>query len=214
MAAGFARVRHVTTKSTARTAVAIAFAAGLAALSGCSLLPGGAPSPLDTFDLSAVSPDGNGRRVSRQILVTEPATLKALDSENIVVRPEQGAITYLAGAQWGDRLPKVVQAKLIESYQRSGRITGVGRPGEGLAIDYQVISDIRAFEIHANGAERAHVSISVRLLNDRNGVVRRQRVFEAEKAVAGKGNDAYVRALDAAFRDVAREIVDWTLKYI
>ncbi len=207
-------MRRLKTRTGRGVAIAAALAVTLAVMSGCAALPGGGPAPLDTYDLSAVSPDARGRAIRRQILVTEPVTLKALDSENIVVRPEKGAITFLAGAQWGDRLPKVVQARLIESFQRSGRITGVGRPGEGLAIDYQIITDIRAFEIQANGAERAHVAISVRLLNDRNGIVRRQRAFEAEVPVTGRGNDAYVRALDTAFRDVARDIVNWTLKLI
>ena len=181
---------------------------------GCALV-GGGKKPLDTFDLSAARPDTSGPRTQRrQILVNEPAAIKVLDGENIVIKPAPGVITFLGGAQWGDRLPKVIQARLIESFERSGRIRGVGRPGEGLAIDYQLVSDVRAFEVALDGGARAHVALSVRLLNDRSGQVARQRVFEATAPLSGSGNEAYVAAMNAAFAEVAGEIVDWVLAAI
>jgi hypothetical protein len=86
----------------------------------------------------------------------------------------------------------IVQARLADAFQATGRLGGVGRPGEGLAIDYQVVSDIRAFEVRVFGQRRATVEMSVRILNDRNGVVRATRVFQAEVPLTGHGNDAYV----------------------
>lgn len=184
-------------------------------LSSCALV-GGKPKPLDTFDLSAARPPESGpRTLRRQVLVAEPVALKALDGENIMLRPAPGEIAYLDGAQWSDRLPKVIQARLIESFQRSGRIRGIGRPGEGLAIDFQLITDVRSFEVLLDGGgPRARVALSVRLLNDRSGVVARQQVFEAEAPLAGSSNGDYVRALDTAFNAVAAEIVEWVLRAI
>jgi ABC-type uncharacterized transport system auxiliary subunit len=49
---------------------------------------------------------------------------------------------------------------------------------------------VRAFEIRLDGGERAEVELFVRILNDRNGVVRASRVFEASAPVAGTGNNA------------------------
>jgi cholesterol transport system auxiliary component len=182
-------------------------------LSGCALLGGGS-KPLDTYELTApAAGDGRGRSY-RQILIAEPSALKALDGQNIVISPAPGNIQYLKGAQWADRLPKVVQARLAETFQRSGEFKGVGRPGEGLAIDYQVIVEIRAFQVRVNGGASADVELFVRLLNDRNGTVRAEKVFTATAPVDGEGNDAYVGALDAAFGQAAVEIVDWTGKII
>jgi cholesterol transport system auxiliary component len=178
-------------------------------VSGCALIGGGS-TPLDTYELTAPAAGESAPRSRTQILVAEPAALKALDGQNIVIKPAAGSIQYLKGAQWADRLPRVVQARLAEAFQRSGRFGGVGRPGEGLAIDYQVISEVRAFEVRVGGGERAHVEIFIRILNDRNGVVRAQRSFSASAPVSGTGNDAYVGALDSAFGQVAAEIVAWT----
>lgn len=189
---------------------ACAFAALL--LPGCAALPGGGPAPLDTYDLTARAADSSGPgRVRTQVLVAEPGALKALDGENVVVRPSAGSIEFLAGAQWADRLPRIIQVRLVEALQATGRLGGVGMPGEGLAIDYQVVTDVRAFEIRLDGGARAEVELYVKLLNDRNGVVRASRPFRASVPVADTGNDAYVTALDAAFAQASREVVGWTL---
>ena len=186
-------------------------AAGLLALllSGCAALPGGGPAPLDTFDLSAAAVASHGHS-RRQILIAQPSALKALDSQNIVIKTGTRSIEYLKGAQWADRLPLIVQARLAETFQRSGSFAGVGKPGEGLAIDYQVITEIRAFGVRADGGGVADVDLFVRLLNDRNGEVRAAKEFSATAPVSGSGNRAYVDALDRAFGEVAAEIVAWT----
>ncbi len=189
--------------------------AGLLALflSGCAALPGGGPAPLDTFDLSAASVSAHGKS-RRQILVAQPSALKALDSQNIVIKTGSRSIEYLKGAQWADRLPLIVQARLAETFQRSGSFAGVGKPGEGLAIDYQVITEIRAFGVRADRGGTAEVDIFVRLLNDRNGEVRAAKEFSASAPVSGSGNRAYVDAMNRAFGQVATEIVDWTARTI
>lgn len=177
-------------------------------LSGC-----GTAAKNDTYDLSAAV-DGDGPSAkSRQILVAGPTALKALDSEQIVIRVSPSEIQYLSRAQWGDKLPRMVQSKLVEAYENSGKLGGVGMPGQGLAIDYQVVTDIRSFEIDAANGNQAVVEISAKILNDRNGSVRAQKVFRAT-APAGGGNDGFVKGLDRAFSTVASEIVSWTLKSI
>jgi cholesterol transport system auxiliary component len=204
-----ARVRGYVLQSVKLISGAMALAV---VLSGCALL--GGTKVLDTYELTApAAGDGRGRSY-RQILIAEPSALKALDGQNIVISPAPGSIQYLKGAQWADRLPKIVQARLAETFQRSGEFKGVGKPGEGLAIDYQVIVEVRAFQIRVDGGARADVELFVRLLNDRNGVVRAEKVFTASAPVSGDGNSAYVSALDAAFGQAAVEIVDWTSKII
>jgi cholesterol transport system auxiliary component len=181
-------------------------------LSGCAAFPGGSPAPLDTYELSVptVAPSGPNRQRT-QLLIAEPSALRSLDGENIVIRTSASSIEYLRGAQWADRLPRMVQARLADTFQATGRLGGVGRPGEGLAIDYQVITDIRAFEVRVFGGRQARIEISVRVLDDRNGTIRAARVFEVEQPITGTGNDAFVAALDLANQRLAGELVPWVL---
>ena len=182
-------------------------------LSGCAggIIPS---TPPETFGLSA-APAISGQKVrNRQILISDPTALKALDSEQIVIRPTPSAIEYLANSQWSDRLPNIVQDKLIQAFENSGRVGGVGRPGDGLAIDYRIITAIRAFEIKADAGEQAVVELSVKVLNDRNGVVVATKVFRSTAPVTGTGNAAYVQSLDRAFEVVVQDLVGWTLSRI
>lgn len=186
------------------------FGVCLAVLSGCAggLIP---QTPPDTYGLTG-SPVISGQSAPRrQILIAEPVALKALDSEQIVIKPTPSSIQYLANSQWSDRLPKMVQAKLVQAFENSGRVGGVGRPGEGLAIDYQISTSIRSFEIRVNGGETALVEISAKVINDRNGSVKATKVFSSQARVRGSGNAAYVTALDRAFEDVTEELVQWAL---
>ena len=178
-----------------------------ALLSGC-----GSKANNDTFDLS-LTPRADGPTVkNRQILVPEPTALKSLDSEQVVVRVSPSEIQYLSNSQWGDRLPRMVQSKLVQTFENTGKLGGVGKPGQGLAIDYQVVADIRAFEIDARSPKSARVEISVKILNDRNGSVKAQNVFKAQVPVSGDDNAKFIAAINNAFAQVGAQIVDWTLR--
>ncbi|WP_147178235.1 ABC-type transport auxiliary lipoprotein family protein [Ciceribacter naphthalenivorans] len=179
----------------------------LAGLAAC-----GSKAPNDTFDITAApAVKTNTPARSRQLLVADPTALKALDSEMVLVRVTPSEVRYLSKSQWSDKLTRMVQAKLVETFENTGKLDGVGKPGQGLAIDFQLISDIRAFEVDTVGADRGVVEISVKLLNDRNGSVKAQKVFSASELASGTSNEAYIRAMDRAFARVSAEIVAWTL---
>lgn len=193
-----------------RLAAAAVLALAATSLAGCF----GGSANNDTFSLTA-SPEVTGPSAkNRQILVPEPTALKALDSEQVVIRLSGVEIQYLSKARWSDRLPKMVQAKLIQAYENTGKLGGVGKPGQGLAIDFQIVTDIRAFQVETNGATQANIEIYAKLLNDRNGTVKAQRLFRATSPVNGAGNREFIAALDRAFSEVTSEIVEWTLKGI
>jgi cholesterol transport system auxiliary component len=188
-------------------------AAGTVAfLSGCAGLPGFSV-PDDTFTLSEPPVLTNlPAAPRRQVLVPQPIALDILDSNQIVIRTGPSAVQYLADSQWNDTLPRLVQAQLIKAFENTDAVGGVGREGEGLAIDYQLITTIRNFEVVVYGTPVARIELSVKLLNDRNGVVIAQRVFAATAPVQSGGNEAYVYALDAALDQAIGEIIPWAMQ--
>ena len=181
-------------------------------LSSCSAIGG---KELTTFDLSA--PDSFTKlsgRSNAQILVAVPTALKSLDSEMIVVRPGRSEITYFGDAQWSDRLPRVVQEKLIQTFENSNRIRSVAKPGDGVVVDYKIATAIRAFELIDDGTPTARIALSVKIINDRSGRVRASHLFSAS-APANLSNSAKgVQALDQAMDMVLRDILVWTLRTI
>lgn len=185
-----------------------------ALLSSCAAVTGGQVATNDTYELAVPQiSQANAVRRGVQILIPEPTALKAVDSENIVIKTDPLVIQYLDEAQWSDRLPKLVQQRLADAFSNSGRFGGVGLPGQGLAIDYQIITEIRAFSVDATTGQ-AVVSISAKLLDDRNGTILANRLFEANSAVSSNGNRAFVGALDRAFAQIADEMVGWVTSRI
>jgi cholesterol transport system auxiliary component len=180
------------------------------ALAGCSLFRG---TPPETFDLSGpqAMPRGGGSTAA-QILIPESSAIKVLDSERIVVAT--GAkISYYPAAQWPDRLPKLFQARAIEAFERSKRARAVGRPGEGLSIDYQLQTDIRSFEYRTDNGD-AHVEVSAKILDDRTGRVVATKVFSSEAPVAANTAPEVVAGVQAALDKVLVALVRWTIGQI
>ena len=172
-------------------------------------------TPPDTYEISAPTASAKASGTTRaQILIPEPTAIKTLDSNQIVVKPTSFAVEYLENSQWSDRLPRMVQLRFVQAFENTGRVAAVGVPGQGLAIDYQIVTEIRKFEIVAEGADTATVEISVKALNDRNGTVRATRVFKASVPVSGGGKQQYVAGLNKAFDRVTADIVGWTLKLV
>jgi cholesterol transport system auxiliary component len=170
------------------------------ALSAC----GGAPPP--TFDLNSARDFGDVKTGRGALAIYEPAASQPLDSQRVVVRTGPDAIAYLKGAQWADRLPSLVQARLIESFENSHGLRAVGRPG--LVAAYSLQSEIRRFEAEAPQG-RARVEISVRIVAA-DGRVLTSKIFSAEVATAKDDPATVTTALDEALADVLRQIVLWT----
>lgn len=161
-----------------------------------------------TFDLTApreVSAAGRGRGL---LVVAEPQALQALDSARIVVTTREGGIAYLADAQWSDRLPKLLQARLIQTFENGQRIQAVGRPGDRLVPAAQLNSEIRRFGLDEVTGE-AVIEVSVKIINDRSGRILAGQIFIQRVAGAGSSGPSATAALDVANQALLREIVRW-----
>ncbi len=190
-----------------RRLAAVTVLAGL--VSACALARFRPPDAI--FDLSA--PDDVAARAGTpaQLLIPVPTASAALDTTRIAARLTESEYAYLPGAVWSDSLPKLLQARLTETFQNTGRVQAAGRPGQSLLINYQVVMDIRAFEI-ADGAAVAEFHVMV--LNDRNGRVVARRIVKATASVAGSSNAESVAALDAAMDEAFGEIAGWVLRRV
>ena len=177
-----------------------------AAVAGCTSLIAGAPSAI--YDLSAPG-DPAGSQGTAQILVPEPTTVRALDTDRIAARPTPAEYAYLPGAVWSDRLPKLLQTRLVQTLQNSGRARAIGVPGQGILVDFQLVVDVRAFELTQEGAVADFVA---KVMDDSNGRVVGTRSFRQVVPVTSRGTAAVVQALDQAMDQAFVEIANWALR--
>ncbi|MGU3537041.1 ABC-type transport auxiliary lipoprotein family protein [Methylobacterium sp. A54F] len=181
------------------TALALVLAA---ALGGC-----GGAAPL-TFDLAALPATGRAAASARSIVVAEPVGLQPFEADRIIVREPGGGLSFLGGGQWADRLPRLIQTRIIQSLENSGRLRSVTRPGDKVVSDYQLISEIRAFDIAAGSGE-AVVDMSSKLIAEGTGKVVAARVFQARVPVKKVDAGSAAAGLDAALAIVLSDLVRW-----
>ena len=176
--------------------------AGALLLAGC----GGGAAPT-TYDLSAPRDFGRIGGGGGVLIVAQPTAVQALDSDRLIVKDSSGALSFLGGAQWADRVPNLVQTRLIQTFENGSRIAAVGRPGERIVPDFQLNTDIRAFNIDAASGQ-AVVEITAKLIGDRTGKVQRAKLFSARVPAGAEGAGA-ARALDQALSQVLIQIARW-----
>ena len=175
----------------------------LAALTGaCS----SGPAPA-TFDLSAPSSRIRGA-AGVQVLVNEPAALQQLSTQQILVKDASGSVSFIGGGQWADNLPRLIQTRLINTFENSSQLRGVSRPSSGAVADVQLVSELRRFEI-ATPDNQAVAEISVKIVSDRDGRIVNGRIFRANIPASAIDAPNAARALDEALSVVMLDIVRW-----
>lgn len=180
-------------------------------LSGCVSRLLTSPPPV-TYDLAGLqtTPAVKGR-TQAQVLVPEPFALQTLASQRIVVT-RGPLVAYYPNAQYPDTLPRLVQSRVIQAFEKSKGVRAIGRPGEGLSIDYQLLTNIRTFAFNVTPSGRfAEIQIFVQIMNDRTGKVVESKLFNASVPVAEDTAPAAVLGLDAALDQILAEMVAWAV---
>ena len=173
---------------------------------------GGAPST--AYDLAAAKnfPHRTGH-ARGQLVVVEPSALAPLDGDKILVRPAPGEAAQLGGVQWEDRLPKLMQARLVQSFENASRLRAVGRPSDKIATDFVLVTELRAFEISAADGT-AVVEIAAKIVRERTGRIMAARVIRATVPAPSTQGAGAVGALNEAFVKAATELVLWAARLV
>jgi cholesterol transport system auxiliary component len=163
-------------------------------------------APVATYDLTPAGSGFAARAGRGQLAVLRPEAILPADSDRIVVRTNPQSVAYLSGAQWADKLPSLIQSRLIESFQNGHLLRAVGRPG--MLADFSLQTSIRRFELDAARSE-AIVEISAQIIGPSGRIVG-GRIFAAKVPALPSDPAGVAAALDAALAEVMREIVIWT----
>lgn len=188
-----------------------ALLAGALSLGGCSLL---GSEPPQLFDLSPKNTfDDLGPRVSWQLVVEEPTTPNAINTDRIAIRPAALSMQYFPGIKWTDRAPALVQTLLVESFENSGRIVGVGRRSIGLTGDYVLTSELREFEAAktADGGTSVIVRMVLKLVRQSSGAIVASTTAAANVTAASDAPADVIVAFDDALGKVLKRTVSWVL---
>jgi cholesterol transport system auxiliary component len=189
-----------------------ALALGLAlATSACSIL--GEAEPIRILDPSArIAADAAWPQAKWSLLVLRPVAGATHDTDRIVVRPQPGALQVYKGAAWSDTAPDLVQTALLRGFEDTGRILSVARPGGAVRGDFQLATELRAFDsIYAGATPNATIELHARLIRTTDGRAVAAKTFRADVAADGTDVAQVSDAFGEALRQLTREVVGWSL---
>jgi phospholipid/cholesterol/gamma-HCH transport system substrate-binding protein len=181
-------------------------------ITGLERMTGGAAAaaPPVVYDLTAPREfPPSGKTPEAQLTVAEPTAVLMLDTQKILVRPKAPDDATFETAKWSDSLPKLLQAKVLQSFENSKYLAAVARPADGLTSNYQLLIDIRSFQIATDPDTAAIVELSAKILGE-DGKIKDSRVFRSALPVKLSDAAAAAGALNEAFGVVAKELVIWT----
>jgi phospholipid/cholesterol/gamma-HCH transport system substrate-binding protein len=182
-------------------------------LAGLERMTGGGTSQAEmpVYDLAAATslPAAPEEEPGWLLVVPEPTTLMGFNTDKILLQPSEGESVPVANARWGDNLPILVQAKVIQSFENGGYAKSVSRTRDGVAGDYQLLIDIRSFQI-STSSEPAKADIDfIAKLVDKDGKILNAGTFEGSAPVNGADAPSYVKAVDEVFAKLAGDLVAW-----
>ncbi len=181
-------------------------------VAGVERMVGGGPAaaPPIVYDLTAARVFPTATKAPSGLLaVMEPTGVLMFDTQKILVRPSGVEGPTFANARWSDNLPKLLQARIIQSFENANLLRTVTRPMEALTADYQLLIDVRSFQLSMLAEPVADVEFAARILAT-NGRIVDARIFHATVRPAATDAAATAAALDEAFGKLAVELVAWT----
>jgi phospholipid/cholesterol/gamma-HCH transport system substrate-binding protein len=146
--------------------------------------------------------------IREQLVMPTPTAILQLDSQRILLSPNKN-IPGFADAQWADSVPKMLQIKLIQSFENYDIAHAPIRPSDGPATGGQIVLDLRRFQINTDSGLIAEIGFTARLLN-KDGQAVASKLFEASAPVDKPDPASAVIAFDAAFAGVATSLITWT----
>ena len=134
--------------------------------------------------------------------------MHALETNRLMVRPQADQVSYYKDVAWSDRLPRLVQARIIETFQNSGAVKAVSAS----TGQYALVTDLRAFQIDVtSGKAYAEIEIFAKLVNAGSGKVIATKGFSARVPAQSDSPADAIAALNQAFTEVLQDTTTWVV---
>lgn len=224
----------------ARACTTCAAVSLILAASACSVLP--PADQVDTYRLPSVPLPAYGaggvvprrdeastssvREGSASLLAIAPITSgRYLDGDRIAVIPSGDLLSAYRGARWGDRVPSLLRARLVQAFADDGRLTVFAGDEGAVRASRELDADLLAFQAEypaasvtseASGAPAGppvvKVALEARLVDVAGRCVLRAGRFEVTRPARTSAVPAVVSAFGAAADELSARLVAWTTR--
>ncbi|MCM2361218.1 ABC-type transport auxiliary lipoprotein family protein [Pseudomonas sp. SR18] len=183
----------------------------LALVSACSILPKADPS--DVYRLASAQATTQGTPVSWSLRLSKPQTSEFLDSPRIAVVPNGDLISSYANSRWSDPAPVLLRNRLLDGFQRDGRVTLLSTDDTNLQADYELGGQLQAFQSEYRGsAVEVVIRLDARLVRGSDQRIIASRRFEVRQPVTDIKVPAVVAGFGLAGDQLNKQVVDWVVQ--
>lgn len=184
-------------------------------LGGLERMTGGAKKTAQgVFNLAAPAKFPDVAKVpTGQLVVAEPDVLGALFNDEIAIESPEGVRSEALKGKWPDTLSKVLQTRIVQSFENANYLDVIGRQPDTFQANYQLLIDVRSFRVVTAAEPFAELTFGAKIVAE-DGKILGAKIFHAS-VPASVGDVAGAAAgLNAAFAQAVTELVTWTCKTI
>ncbi|MFK3793327.1 MULTISPECIES: ABC-type transport auxiliary lipoprotein family protein [Pseudomonas] len=180
------------------------------ALGGCSILP--QSEPLDIYRLPVNQPSTPGKALPWSLQLLKPQASDALNSARIAVIPQGDLLSSYKASRWTDPAPILLRNRLLDGFQRDGRVQLLSTDDSNLQTDLALGGDLQAFQTEYQGkAAQVVIRLDARLIRGADQKILASRRFEVRQPLAETRVPAVVTGFGQASDVLARQVVDWAV---
>ena len=188
-----------------------ALVSALSLASACSILP--QSEPVDIYRLPVSQTARSAAPLDWSLRLNKPLASEALAGPRIAVIPQGDVISSYKGARWSDPTPMLVRNRLLDGFQRDGRVQRLSADDSNLQADYELGGELQAFqsEYRPGGAVEVVIRYDARLVQGRSQRILASRRFEVRQPLGSQQVPAVVAGFGMASDQLARQVIDWTV---
>lgn len=188
----------------------VTLAAALSLATACSILP--KTEPVDIYRLPVSQASRTATPLDWSLRLNKPLASEALAGARIAVIPQGDIISGYKGARWSDPVPLLVRNRLLDGFQRDGRVQRLSADDSNLQADYELAGELQAFQSeYRPGGVEVLIRYDARLVQGRSQRILASRRFEVRQPLTSSQVSAVVAGFGAASDQLMAQLLDWTV---
>ena len=193
----------------------LALLASFTLISACSILP--KSEPFDVYRLPSAhsSPPASHATPQRWSLrLNKPQASEALNNANIAVIPQGDVISSYKGSRWSDPAPVLLRNRLLDGFQRDGRVTLLSTDDSNFQADLELGGSLQAFQTEYQGSSAGVVvRLDALLVRGYDQRILASRRFEVRQPLSDVKVPAVVAGFGQASDQLTAQVVSWAVEH-